>query len=114
VPVAAASLAESIALRTTLNVAGADATLVLRGDGASAGTDFTVAEAVRLGKPHAVFVLGDAETAAAHVARWIEAVSGSVLNVAGPRESEASLYAPARACLRRAFALWMLSCRRGG
>ena len=105
VPVEAPSLEESIALRTTRNVAEADATLVLRVGAPSPGTDLTIAEAVRLGKPHAVFMLRDDDaTSGDAIASWIESTPGAVLNVAGPRESEAGLYARARACLDDAFA----------
>jgi len=106
VPVAAPSLEESVALRTTRNVADADATLVLRAGAPSPGTDFTIAEAVRLRKSHTIFAIHEGDSAAigGAIASWIESAPGSVLNVAGPRESEAGLYSKARASLDVAFA----------
>ena len=76
-------------VRTEKNVRDSDATLVLTRPGqASAGTALTIKLAQRQKKPYLVIDLlgkSDLET----VRNWIEANHIRVLNVAGPRESEA-------------------------
>jgi Circularly permutated YpsA SLOG family len=75
------------AQRTRWNVRDSDATLVLvRGQVDSPGTAATVGVAVGLGKPHLVADVEDAATVRAWLA---DLPDGSVLNVAGPRESQA-------------------------
>jgi hypothetical protein len=73
--------------RTLWNVRDSDATLVLvREKVASPGTAATVDHAVALGRPHLV---ADVEDVAA-VRSWLSSLAdGTVLNVAGPRESQA-------------------------
>jgi hypothetical protein len=73
--------------RTRRNVLASDATLVLVGRGPSAGTDLTVRECANRGRPHLVVCLdvGDAD----QIKAWLAEVNPAVLNVAGPRESEA-------------------------
>ena len=75
------------AQRTAWNVRDSDATLVLtRGGVRSPGVDSTVAHARRLERPHLVVDVGDP----ALVDGWLRQLGrGLVLNVAGPRESEA-------------------------
>jgi hypothetical protein len=75
------------AQRTRWNVRDSDATLVLvRGEAESPGTQATVVAAVDLGKPHLV---ADVQDVAA-VRAWLATLpAGTVLNVAGPRESQA-------------------------
>jgi hypothetical protein len=85
-------------LRTRWNVRDSDVTLVLHSHGLrSAGTLLTVRVAAELGRPCLVAAVEDLVT----VRRWISALpTGTVLNVAGPRESEQpGLYAAARATL---------------
>jgi hypothetical protein len=74
-------------VRTRWNVRDSDATLVLvRGDAASPGTRLTIAIAEELGRPHLVADVRDVEA----VRAWLGALpDGVVLNVAGPRESQA-------------------------
>lgn len=74
-------------VRTQWNVRDSDATLVLHRRGAaSMGTDLAVRVAVELGRPHLVADVRDIEA----VRAWLAALQdGAVLNVAGPRESEA-------------------------
>jgi hypothetical protein len=74
-------------VRTRWNVRDSDATLVLvRGDAASPGTRLTIAIADELGRPHLVADVRDVEA----VRAWLGALpDGVVLNVAGPRESQA-------------------------
>ncbi len=86
------------AVRTAWNVRDSDATLVLRPDGcASQGTDLTTRAARDLGRP----LLVTTPDSVAEIARWLAGFGPDlVLNVAGPRESEApGLYAAARATL---------------
>jgi hypothetical protein len=73
--------------RTEWNVRDSDLTLVLtRGGARSVGTDATTACAVRLERPHLVVDVGEV----ALVDGWLRQHGrGLVLNVAGPRESEA-------------------------
>jgi len=73
--------------RTQWNVRDSDATLVLSRPGAdSRGTDATVECAIELGRPHLVADVGDEGA----VRAWLADLPDDlVLNVAGPRESEA-------------------------
>ncbi len=72
--------------RTILNVRDSDATLVLvRGGVVSPGTGLTLKVAVRSGKPH---LLADVHHPQV-VATWLANLDEPVLNVAGPRESQA-------------------------
>jgi hypothetical protein len=108
-PVDAPSLEQGIAARTIANVEVADATLIIRSAAPSAGTDLTISTARRLGKPiEIVFLesssaLADVKREGARIADWVASLQGSVLNVAGPRESTARLFGHARECLSYAF-----------
>ena len=103
--------------RTEWNVRDSDATLILTRPGVgSRGTELTVALARDLGRPYAVVDLaGEAAPAApaallAVVGGPAAIVGGAVLNVAGPRESEApGIYAQARELLGR----WLAQAARG-
>lgn len=93
--------------RTEWNVRDSDRTLILVGPGglvASPGTAATLRFARRLGRP-ALVVPVDAADTATRIAAWLPgATSGLVLNVAGPRESEApGIQAAAEALLRHAL-----------
>lgn len=100
------------AQRTAWNVRDSDVTVVLRPDGdRSPGTDLTTREAERLGRPVLTCTLTDAPDRGAgpqaeDTRRWlrewaIEIGRPLVVNVAGPRESEApGAYAAARDYLR--------------
>jgi hypothetical protein len=74
-------------VRTRWNVRDSDATLVLvRGDVVSPGTRLTVEVAEELGRPHLVADVHDVEG----VRSWLAGLPDRVvLNVAGPRESQA-------------------------
>lgn len=74
-------------VRTRWNVRDSSATLVLvRDDVASPGTRLTIEVARDLGRPHLVAEVDDPDT----VRVWLHALpEGMVLNVAGPRESQA-------------------------
>lgn len=87
--------------RTRLNVRDSDATLVLTRGEASRGTELTRRLALAAARPCLVVRLDDA--AALDAARaWLAAQGPAVLNVAGPRESEApGIGAEAAAFLRR-------------
>ena len=83
----------------------ADATLVMHRGRLRGGTALTVALARRLGKP-LVSVDLEAATDAAQVRAWLAGQQVSVLNVAGPRESQApGIGEQAGALLRRVLAL---------
>jgi len=75
------------AQRTEWNVRDSDATLVLtRGGVRSPGTAATVELAVRLERPHLVVDVGES----ALVEGWLRQLGrGLVLNIAGPRDSQA-------------------------
>lgn len=87
--------------RTRRNVRDSDATLVLTPRPATGGTLLTIEVACDLQKPHLVLdPFGDPSTEAI---RWLKHRCG-VLNVAGPRESEApGIAARAGAWLATAF-----------
>lgn len=92
------------AQRTRANVAAADGTLLIvpaaARDAWGAGTRLTEAVARETGKPCLVLVPGDGEVE--RLVDWIEGQRIAVLNVAGPRESEApGIYAAARDVLER-------------
>lgn len=83
-------------VRTRLNVADSDATLILVEGKPSGGTLHTIRCAEELGKPHLVVTLG-ADADARMVARWLAETRCRILNVAGPRESKApGIHARAR------------------
>jgi hypothetical protein len=84
--------------RTRWNVRDSDATLVItRGGVRSPGTALTVAVAEELGRPHLVLEVDDHDT----LQHWLSTLpAGFVLNVAGPRESQApGIHAQALALL---------------
>ena len=77
--------------RTALNVRDSDATLVFTRGAPAGGTALTVEEAAALGRPLRVIDV-DADSPDEIVAglrAWLVGVHPEVLNVAGPRESEA-------------------------
>ena len=76
------------AQRTAWNVRDSDGTLVLIMDTPTGGTALTIQEAERQGKPLLVVDLY-APLEMSAVADWLAAHEIRVLNVAGPRESEA-------------------------
>jgi hypothetical protein len=92
--------------RTLANVRDSDATLILhmldgppadpgRGGAGSAGTRLTARAAEELGRP--LFVTRPDTGCVAEIADWIGAHRISVLNIAGPRESECpGIHAAAR------------------
>ena len=89
--------------RTAWNVRDSDGTLVLLFDKPSPGTNVTIDEANALGK---ALLLVDLTTnpEEMEVLGWLEANGILVLNVAGPRESEApGIYVAARAFLDDVF-----------
>jgi hypothetical protein len=92
------------AQRTAWNVRDADATLVLARGTPRGGTAFTVQCARTEGRACRVVDLAS-EVDAAQIARWIERSGIRVLNVAGPRESQApGIHAEALALLREVLA----------
>lgn len=95
-PVLRATPGDDPAQRTEWNVRDSDATLVITRTGVgSPGTDLATAVARKLGKALTVIEPGELPDGLA---------LGGVLNVAGPRESEApGIYAEARELLRQAW-----------
>ena len=78
------------ATRTRLNVEDSDATLILTDGAESPGTAVTERFALQMNKPcKTVSLGGDMAGAATEVRQWLAQVDPGVLNVAGPRESEA-------------------------
>jgi hypothetical protein len=78
--------------RTRRNVEAAGTTLILTAAGAvSSGTALTLHHARALGRPHATVRLGagDPGVAASAIRAFLSLHGAEVLNVAGPRESEA-------------------------
>jgi hypothetical protein len=87
-------------VRTARNVRDADATLILCRGRPAGGTELTLQLARRYGKPWLVIDL-DHLPEPAEVARWFAEHGRGVLNVAGPRESQApGIAAQAAAYLR--------------
>jgi hypothetical protein len=93
------------AARTRANVEDGDATLVLTWGRATGGTRLTITTCEEKGKPHLVVDLrGEPDPAV--TADWLRELGVKVLNVAGPRASQAPLgYERAAAFLRRVLAL---------
>ena len=73
--------------RTEWNVRDSDGTLVLTRGRPSGGTALTIALARGHGRPVLVLDLGQ-DPDPAEVPRWAEARAVTVLNIAGPRESQ--------------------------
>ena len=101
-PLLREAASEDPAERTRLNVRDSDATLILTaGSGsspvASPGTILTEQTAAALGRP-LLTIAADRRDAAILVRRWLRGLGDiAVLNVAGPRESEApGIYALSR------------------
>lgn len=90
------------AQRTEWNVRDSDATLILYlgpADSLSPGTDLTRRLAERSGKPWLIADLS-ATDATVSIVRFVAGLDRGVLNVAGPRESQApGIYMAARATL---------------
>lgn len=81
---------ENVEERTKCNVVTSDATLIFVDGSASPGTDQTLVFAREAGKPHLVVDLAEGtETCAHRVTSWLKSAPIAVLNVAGPRNSEA-------------------------
>ena len=96
--------------RTLANVLGSDATLILlydqypgQLDALSAGTHFTMEAAKKLDRPSFIAHLAGADSGAgslADITGWIGEHEISVLNIAGPRESECpGIYVAAHALI---------------
>ncbi|HET6694499.1 MAG TPA: putative molybdenum carrier protein [Pedococcus sp.] len=94
-------------VRTERNVVASDATLVLvpGAEWHSPGTDHTLDRCRRHGRPHLVATLDDGDAAGA-ISAWLQELpDGLVLNVAGPRESQApGVYEAARRVLGEVLA----------
>jgi hypothetical protein len=90
--------------RTARNVRDSDGTLILHRRGLSGGTALTLRLAREKRRPHLAIDLA-ARPDATSVRAWIEAQGIRVLNVAGPRESEAPGIHDAAAALLRCVLL---------
>ena len=81
---------ETVSERTKRNVLSADATLILIDGSRSPGTSQTVDFAIDAGRPHLIVDLrGGTELCAEQVRAWLASPPIEVLNIAGPRASEA-------------------------
>lgn len=86
---------EDVAERTRLNVFASDATLVFIDGSDSPGTLKTVEFAVDAEKPHLVVDIRKGKADCAQQMRtWLSAIPVTVLNIAGPRASEAPEIGP--------------------
>jgi hypothetical protein len=98
--------------RTKRNVADADATLILARQPLGGGTALTRSCAEKLGKVVLVIEPCASDGARATVAGWLAEYVPEVLNVAGPRESEApGIYWAAKTFLTK---LWTERAPRNG
>lgn len=70
--------------RTRLNVRDSDATLILNTGKLEQGTLLTLRHAAKLGRPHLVMALEDANPRT--IGDWLAAGHFATLNIAGPRE----------------------------
>ena len=90
-------------VRTQKNVTDSDATLIITRGRLSGGTALTARLASTQHKPHLILDLKTTDEARAlgEAAAWLDRVRPGVLNVAGPRESEApGIYGTAYRFLR--------------
>ncbi len=86
------------AVRTAWNVRDSDGTLILGDPEVSGGTSLTAEEARERNKPVLQIKINTAEVGS--IRQWIAAEAIEVLNVAGPRASEATgIYKAARALI---------------
>lgn len=77
--------------RTKQNITDADATLILVNAlplTVTDGTVLTIEEVIKQAKPHLVVSLNDLPEALSKVEEWIASNHFSILNIAGPRESQ--------------------------
>ncbi|MDX1531427.1 MAG: putative molybdenum carrier protein [Rhodothermales bacterium] len=89
--------------RTAWNVRDGEATLILHAGAVEGGTAFTAEEARRLGRPLLMVDLREGPVETVRV--WLAEHAVTVLNVAGPRESEApGIYMQARRFMERLLA----------
>lgn len=77
--------------RTRLNIRDSDATLVFTRGEPAGGTRLTVELAIRLRRPVLIIDLARTRGVSAHqtVIAWLREITPNVLNIAGPRASEA-------------------------
>ena len=78
--------------RTVRNVADSDGSVVIHFGQPKGGTQLTLLECIKLGKPYLLIDAGEtpADLAASELAAFIEEQGVATLNVAGPRASENS------------------------
>ena len=90
--------------RTRMNIRDSDATVIFFLDQPCGGTLLTLNEAVRQKRPHLLIPhsLLASEEADLKLLLWLWEIQPGVLNVAGPRESEAGMLEPlVRSCLKK-------------
>jgi hypothetical protein len=81
---------EKVVERTRCNVVSSDATLIFVDGSASPGTQLTIVFAEEAGKSHVIVDVRDGLAVCVRQVRdWLQSIPVSVLNVAGPRASEA-------------------------
>ncbi len=81
---------EDVSVRTRLNVEESDALLVFQTRSPSPGTQLTIEIADRINRPHLVVDVRLGSAACAEQVRtWLLSHAPKVLNISGPRDSEA-------------------------
>lgn len=91
--------------RTLWNIRDSDATLILNSGPIDGGTELTIRLACRLGRPHLVVDLREANDVST-ILNWLQMHGVKTLNIAGPRESKSpGIYAEAREFLNRLLTL---------
>ncbi|WP_419555537.1 putative molybdenum carrier protein [Ruegeria lacuscaerulensis] len=96
---------EDVSERTKLNVRDCDVLLIFQDESSSPGTKLTIEFAQEIGKPFLVVDLRKGVDACVRQSRrWIASHPSAVLNIAGPRESEApEIGAKVKEILRQSF-----------
>lgn len=89
-------------IRTELNVRDSDATLIISNGKLTGGSDLTEKIAISLDRPvkHIDLSKYTIDEAVNECLEWINTIKGSILNIAGPRQSEDSkIYSEVRQVL---------------
>ncbi|MBN1150728.1 putative molybdenum carrier protein [candidate division WOR-3 bacterium] len=94
--------------RTRMNVIESDATLIVINERNGRGTDLTVKYAKKYKKPCKIFKTVDAQIKEA--VKWLQRTNPSILNIAGPRESNSpGIYFEAKKFVRTVLEIYLSS-----
>jgi hypothetical protein len=95
----------SYATRTISNIRNSDATLIITRGSMIGGTKLTWEEANRSGKPVLAIDLSNCSLAdnISRIQNWMTRVDPGILNIAGPRESEAAIYSDSKDVLAKSL-----------